>query len=169
MYEKFTGHSVEEWVNKRLTEKPVPFAQSWFELAMAQFLYDRGGFWQLQEYERCAFPAYREVIGKIIEEERGHQGLGEKIVVELCASGRYDDIKQGLFERWLRLGMLSFGRPHSDGNRYAIEAGLKKRDSAEVMQDFVTDIKPAVRASGLAFPPVERLGMELPSNLDWKL
>src|SRR5579862_408106 len=34
MYEKFTGHPVEEWVNQRLTEKPVPFAQSWFELAM---------------------------------------------------------------------------------------------------------------------------------------
>jgi len=169
MYERLIGESVEPIVQRRLGDRPIEFARSWFELAMAQFLYDRGGFWQLQEYERCAFPAYREVIGKIIEEERGHQGLGEKIVVELCQSGRYDDIKQGLFERWLRLGLLSFGRPHSEGNRYAIEAGLKKRDSAEVMQDFVTDIKPAVRASGLTFPPAERLGMELPSTLDWKL
>src|SRR5579871_2519944 len=169
MYEKFTGHPVEEWVNQRLTEKPVPFAQSWFELAMAQFLYDRGGFWQLQEYENCAFPAYREVIGKIIEEERGHQGLGEKIVVELCQTGRFEEQKQPLFERWLKMGLLSFGRPQTEGNKYAISVGLKKRDSGEVMQDFVTDIKPAVRASGLTFPPAERLGMELPSTLDWKL
>ena len=167
MYEKFTGASVEGWVNERLADKPVPFSSSWFELAMAQFLYDRGGFWQLQEYEHCAYPKYREVIGKIIEEERGHQGLGEKIVVELCQTGRYDDIKQSLFERWLKLGMLSFGRPNSEGNRYAISVGLKKRDSGAVMQDFVDDIKPAVRACGLAFPPPERLGMELPAELNW--
>jgi 1,2-phenylacetyl-CoA epoxidase catalytic subunit len=167
MYERFAGAPVDPWVNKRLAEKPVPFAQSWFELAMAQFLYDRGGFWQLQEYENCAFPAYREVIGKIIEEERGHQGLGEKIVVELCQSGRFEDQKQPLFERWLKMGLLSFGRPQTEGNKYAISVGLKKRDSGEVMQDFLNDIKPAVKSCGLAFPPPQRLGMELPPTLDW--
>ena len=169
MYEKFTGESVDGWVNERLDDKPIPFAQSWFELAMAQFLYDRGGFWQLQEYDVCTYPPYREVIGKIIEEERGHQGLGERIVVELCQTGKYDEVKQPLFERWLKLGLLSFGRPNNEGNRYAIGVGLKKRDSGEVMQDFVTDIKPAVRASGLTFPPPEQLGLEMPPSLDWKL
>jgi 1,2-phenylacetyl-CoA epoxidase catalytic subunit len=169
MYEKFTGAPVDAWVNQRLAEKPIPFAQSWFELAMAQFLYDRGGFWQLQEYEGCAYPVYREVIGKIIEEERGHQGLGEKIVVELCQSGRYEAQKQPLFERWLKLGLLSFGRPQSEGNRYAISVGLKKRDSGEVMQDFISDIKPAVLASGLSFPAPASLGMELPDTLNWSV
>ena len=169
MYEKFTGDSVDGWVQRRLADKPVPFAQSWFELAMAQFLYDRGGFWQLQEYEGCSFPPYREVIGKIISEERGHQGLGERIVVELCQSAAYEDVKQPLFERWLKLGLLSFGRPHNEGTRYAIEVGLKKRDSGEVMQDFINDVKPAVRASGLRFPPQEELGLEMPPSLDWSL
>ncbi len=167
MYEKFTGDSVDVWVAERLAQKPIPFAQTWFELAMAQFLYDRGGFWQLQEYENCSYPPYREVIGKIIDEERGHQGLGERIVVELCQTGRYEDCKQPLFERWLKLGLLSFGRPRNEGNRYAIEVGLKKRDSGEVMQDFLNDIKPAVRASGLVFPPPPTLDMELPDSLDW--
>ena len=74
-----------------------------------------------------------------------------------------------LFERWLKLGLLSFGRPNNEGNRYAISVGLKKRDSGEVMQDFVTDIKPAVRASGLSFPPPAQLGLEMPESLDWKL
>jgi len=169
MYEKFTGESVEGWVHQRLQAKPVHFAGSWIELAMAQFLYDRGGFWQLQEYEDCAFPPYREVIGKIIAEERGHQGLGERIVVELCEGGHHEDVKQSLFERWLRLGLLSFGRPSTEGNQYAISVGLKKRDSGAVMQDFLNDIKPAMRSGGLKFPEAERLQMELPESLDWKL
>jgi hypothetical protein len=87
--------------------------------------------------------------------------------VELCQSGRYDDVKQPLFEKWLRLGMLSFGRPGTPGNRYAIEQGLKKRDSAECMKDFVDDIRPAVKASGLRFPDPAALRMELPGDIDW--
>jgi 1,2-phenylacetyl-CoA epoxidase catalytic subunit len=169
MYLDFTGESVEPVVNARLAKKPIEFARSWFELAMAQFLYDRGGFWQLREYEACAFLPYRDIIAKILKEEAGHQGLGERIVVELCQSGRFDDVKQASFDKWLLQGMLSFGRPNTEGNRYAIEVGLKKRDSGLVMQDFVDDIKPAVVACGLRFPEPVSIGLEAPGSLDWSL
>lgn len=169
MYREFTGESVEPVVQKRLAGKPVPFAESWFELAMAQFLYDRGGFWQLKEYDECSFVPYRGVIQKIVKEEAGHQSLGEKIVVEMCQEGGHDDVKQAMFERWLRIGLLSFGRPNTPGNRFAIEHRIKKRDSGECMQDFVNDIKPAVTASGLRFPEPQALAMELPPELDWSL
>ncbi|MBI3932944.1 MAG: phenylacetate-CoA oxygenase subunit PaaI [Acidobacteria bacterium] len=167
MYEEFTGDEVEPVVRKRLAGKPVPMAESWMELAMAQFLYDRGGFWQLKEYDECSFVPYRTVIQKIVKEEAGHQSLGERIVVDYCRSGQYDDLKQGLFEKWLRIGLLSFGRPGTAGNRYAIEQGLKKRDSGECMKDFVADIRPAVREAGLRFPDPAKLDMELPPDVDW--
>jgi 1,2-phenylacetyl-CoA epoxidase catalytic subunit len=169
MYKAFAGESVEPKVMARLGQKPISFAQSWYELAMAQFLYDRGGFWQLREYEECAFLPYRDVIGKILKEEAGHQGLGERIVVELSRSGKFDDVKQAHFDKWFKQGMLSFGRPNTDGNRYAIEAGLKKRDSGAVMQDFVDDIKPAVKACGLVFPEPASIGLEVPASLDFDL
>jgi 1,2-phenylacetyl-CoA epoxidase catalytic subunit len=169
MHEEFTGKSVEPVVSERLAKKPIDFAKSWFELAMAQFLYDRGGFWQLKEYEDCAFIPYRDVMAKIIKEEAGHQALGERIVVELCKTGKFDDVKQRDFDKWFKQGMLSFGRPGTEGNRYAIGAGLKKRDSGAVMQDFVDDIKPAVKACGLRFPKPEDVGLEVPAGLDWSL
>jgi 1,2-phenylacetyl-CoA epoxidase catalytic subunit len=167
MYREFTGEDVEPKVASRLRGKPVPFAESWVELAMAQFLYDRGGFWQLKEYEECSFVPYRSVVQKIVSEEAGHQNLGEKIVVELCQSGRHEGEKQPLFEKWLRIGLLSFGRPGTPGNRFAMEQGLKKRDSGECMRDFLSDIKPAVKAAGLRFPPQASLNLELPGGLDW--
>ena len=169
MYKEFTGENVEDKVNARLAKKPIDFAKSWFELAMAQFLYDRGGFWQLKEYEEAAFLPYREVMAKIIKEEAGHQALGERIVVEMTRTQEHDAIKQPIFEKWLKQGMLSFGRPHTEGNAYAIGAGLKKRDSGAVMQDFVDDIKPAVKACGLAFPKPESIGLEVPAGLNWSL
>jgi len=167
MYRDFTGDDVEPAVRKRLAGKPVPFAESWMELAMAQFLFDRGGFWQLKEYDQCSFVPYRGVIQKIVKEEAGHQGLGEKIVVDDCRSGAFDDVKQRLFEKWLRIGLLSFGRPGTPGNAFAIGHGLKKRDSGECMKDFVADIRPAVKAAGLRFPDPAALQMELPVDMDW--
>ena len=170
MYATFTGESVEPSVNARLADKPIDFAQSWYELAMAQFLYDRGGFWQLKEYEECSFEPYQRTIQKIIKEEKGHQALGERIVVELTRTGAFDADKQRVFDKWLRQGLLSFGRPASDGARYAIEVGLKKRDPGAVMQDFVDDIKPAVKACGLEFPALQSIGIEPPAaGLDLSL
>jgi 1,2-phenylacetyl-CoA epoxidase catalytic subunit len=162
MYAAFTGESVEPVVQKRLADKPIDFAQSWYELAMAQFLYDRGGFWQLKEYEDCSFEPYQRTIQKIIKEEKGHQALGERIVVELTRAGGHDAEKKAVFDKWLRQGLLSFGRPGTDGAKYAIEVGLKKRDPGAVMQDFIDDIKPAVKACGLVFPPMEAIGIEPP-------
>lgn len=164
MYQEFTGESVEPVVNARLQQKPIEFATSWYELAMAQFLYDRGGFWQLSEYEECSFLPYRKTIQKIIKEERGHQALGERIVVEMTRTGKYDGDKQKHFEKWLRQGLLSFGRPGTEGARFAIESGLKKRDPGPVMQDFLNDIKPAVKACGLTFPPMEAIGIVPPEG-----
>ena len=169
MYKKVVGDSVEPVVHARLAKSPIPFAESWFELAMAQFLYDRGGYWQLQEYEQCAFTPYRDVVGKILKEEAGHQSLGERIVVELCRAGGHDDVKQLYFEKWLRLGLLSFGRPLTEGNAYAMSVGLKKRDSGAVMQDFLDDIKPAVKACGLHFPTPAAMQLEMPADINLSL
>ncbi len=170
MYKDFTGESVEPSVRDRLAKKPIEFAQSWYELAMAQFLYDRGGFWQLREYEECSFLPYRKVIEKIIKEEKGHQSLGERIVVELTATRRYDAEKQRFFDKWLRQGLLSFGRPGTDGAKYAVDVGIKKRDPGPVMQDFIDDIKPAVKACGLTFPKMEAIDIvPPPGGLDLSL
>src|SRR5260370_16874239 len=56
MYEKFTGDPVDSWVHQRLRDKPVPFAGSCFELAMAHFLSSRGIFSQLPHPEQSTFP-----------------------------------------------------------------------------------------------------------------
>jgi len=169
MYRDVTGEDVEPEVMARLSQKPIEFAESWFELAMAQFLYDRGGYWQLREYEECSFLPYRKTVVKILKEEAGHQTLGERIVVDLCKTGNYEGVKQRIFEKWLRQGLLSFGRPGTEGARYAIEVGLKKRDPGEVMQSFIDDIKPAVAACGLVFPRLSDIGIEAPAALDLSL
>lgn len=167
LYRRHAGEPIEPWVHARLAEKPIPMAGSFLELGIAQWLYDRGGFWHLQEYRESSWTPYRDVVGRIIHQEEGHQTHGEAIAVPLCRREKERALVQRLFERWLRLGLLCLGRPGSEGNRYAISVGLKRRDSAECMADYVRDISPAVREAGLRFPPRESLGVELPPDLEW--
>jgi 1,2-phenylacetyl-CoA epoxidase catalytic subunit len=167
LYRKHTGESVEPWVHGRLAQRPVPMASSFLELGIAQWLYDRGGFWQLREYEESSWTPYREIVGKIVSQEEGHQHHGESIAVPLCREEKDRSLVQKHFDRWLRLGLLCLGRPRSEGSRYAIAVGLKKRDSADCMKDYVRDIQPAVAQAGLRFPPRQSLGLDLPPELDW--
>ena len=37
------------------------------------------------------------------------------------------------------------------------------------MQDYLDDIKPAVRACGLVFPAPAELGLDTPAGLNWSL
>ena len=74
-----------------------------------------------------------------------------------------------MFNKWLRQGLLSFGRPGTEGAKYAISVGLKKRDSSECIKDYVRDILPAVREAGLKLPPRDRLGVDLPADIEWPL
>jgi rubrerythrin len=156
---------LDRWVSYRLRDQPWPLLKSWLELAMAQFLFDRAGYWQLSEYVDSTFVPYRALAREIIADERRHQETGAQLIIELCGVPGADRVAaQATFALWLRVALLSFGRPGGEGNRYAIAAGLKRRDSAEVMRDFVDDVRPNVHAAGLEFPAPETLNLSLPSE-----
>ena len=95
--------------------------------------------------------------------------VGARFLQRFCAEAGGRPKAQALFDRWLGIALLSFGRPGTAGNASAIEAGLKGRDSGEVMKEFLEDIKPTMRACGLAFPPREAVGVELPPDVAWRL
>jgi 1,2-phenylacetyl-CoA epoxidase catalytic subunit len=144
---------LDAWVSARLAEQPLPRVGSWLELAMAQFLFDRAGRWQLSEYLDSSFEPYRALAREIVDDERGHEEAGARLVVELCNApdaNRAD--AQAVFERWLGVALLSFGRPGGAGNRFAIAAGLKRRDSAEIARDFLADVAPTATAARLFLP-----------------
>jgi ring-1,2-phenylacetyl-CoA epoxidase subunit PaaA len=162
------GGNLEDVVEQRVQKYGgVPYVASWFELAVCQFLYDRAGEFHLAEYRNCSYVPYAQIVGKILAEEEEHESFGEKVMVEACQNPQYRAQVQQLFNKWLSFSLLSFGRPGTPGNRYAISVGLKTRDSGEVMQDFINDIKSGMVKCGLKFP--SDLGVEIPPNLDLSL
>jgi 1,2-phenylacetyl-CoA epoxidase catalytic subunit len=144
---------LEAWVTARLAARPLPRVTSFLELAIAQFLFDRAGRWQISEYLASSFLPYRDLAHAIVDEERVHEEVGARLVVDLCAAPDADRATaQAAFDRWLAIALESFGRPGGDGNAFAIAAGLKTRDSAAVARDFLADVTATAAGAALTLP-----------------
>ena len=153
-------------------KKPVPPIESFLDLGVAQFLYDSASAYQLREYENSSFDPYCRIVGKILEEEEGHESFGAEILIDHCRDPENRAPAQKYFEKWLAVSLKSFGRPGTEGSRYAVEVGLKTRDSAAVAQDYVDALKPVMRVCGLRFPTREELsamGTETAPDVDLTL
>ncbi|MHC4549973.1 MAG: Phenylacetic acid catabolic protein [Planctomycetota bacterium] len=99
-------------------KKPIPPIESFLELGVAQFLYDRASAFQLREYENSSFDPYCRIVGRILEEE-GHESFGAEILIEHARDPAERGRIQELFHKWLAVALRSFGRPGTPGNRYA--------------------------------------------------
>lgn len=153
-------------------KKPIPKIESFLELGIAQFLYDRASAFQLREYENSSYDPYCRVVGKILEEEEGHESFGVEIMVEHSRDPESRARMQELFHKWLAVSLKSFGRPGTPGNRFAIASGLKTRDSGAVAQEYLDGLRPAMRLCGLRFPTREelkRLGVETAPDIDLRV
>ena len=173
LYSELDAGDLDKICTKRLAEdEPIPFVGSFLELGVAQCLYDSASGFHLREYENCSFDPYCRVVGKILEEEEGHEDFGAELLIEYCRDPANRAEAQEYFDKWLAVSMKSFGRPGTAGNKFAIEAGLKTRDSAAIAQDYVDALKHTMRVSGLVFPSRERLAemdLETAPDIDLSL
>lgn len=173
LYDEIGAGNLDETCAAILREKgPIPPIGSFLELGVAQFLYDRASAFQLREYENSSFDPYCRVVGKILEEEEGHESFGAEIMIEHSRDPEQRACIQEHFNRWLAVSLKSFGRPGTKGNRYAVSVGLKTRDSGAVAQEYLDSLKTVMRIAGLTFPSreeLERLGVETAPDVDLSL
>ncbi len=173
LYKEIDAGDLEAISSKHLDEnKPIPFPESFLELGVMQLCYDTASAFHLREYENCSFDSYCRVVGKILEEEEGHEDFGAEVLIDCGRDVGNREGAQSLFEKWLAVSLKSFGRPGTAGNKFAIEAGLKTRDSAAIAQDYVDELKSTMRSCGLVFPTraqLQELGVETAADIDLTL
>lgn len=134
----------------RLHEKPLPPVRTPLDVAMAQFVFDRAGYFVLREYVSGSFAPYAQIAAAIVAEEEGHQDDGARTLIPLAHAQPRE--AQASFEVWFATSLLSFGRPGSDGDKLAVALGLKRRGAGAVMQEYVESLRPGLQAAGLRFP-----------------
>jgi len=166
LWHAITGEPTEvllEQARARMERKPLPAMRSALDVAMAQFVFDRAGYFQLREYVGGICEDYSQMARAIVAEEEEHQAEGAIALIPLAAAEPRQ--AQATFELWLRTSLLSFGRPDSEGDRLAVAIGLKRRQAALVMQDFIDSLRPTLAQAGLRLPSKESLELELPDDL----
>ncbi|MDH3592528.1 MAG: phenylacetate-CoA oxygenase subunit PaaI [Planctomycetota bacterium] len=170
IYDLLDAGDLDDHCTKLLREeRPIPPIQSFLELGVAQFLYDRASAYQLREYENSSFDPYCRIIGKILEEEEGHESFGAEILIDKCRDPGTRAEAQQHFDKWLAVSLRSFGRPGSERSKYAVSVGLKTRDAGAVAQDYLDSLNPVMRITGLVFPSRDellRLGTETAPDVD---
>jgi 1,2-phenylacetyl-CoA epoxidase catalytic subunit len=161
------GEDLHEAVHPRLAEIRAP--SSWLEVAVIQFLYDRAGVVQLRELAASSDERVARLAARILEGERMHKMMGVEggsALRNMLLSEPDDTARaQDYFDRWLAESLRSFGRPGSPRSKRAIELGLRQRDSAEVIRDYLAELVPVMRACGLRLPSRAQLGLDLPADI----
>ena len=74
LYEVITSHV--------RNNRPIPRIESFLEMGVAACLYDSASAFQLREYENSSFDPYCRIVGKILEEEEGHESFGAEIMIQ---------------------------------------------------------------------------------------
>lgn len=159
-----SGAAFRAHAEARLRERPLPVPTSWLELALARRLFDRAGYFQIREYAACAYTPYRDIVAAICAEEEAHAEDGAEALVGLIAASP-GALHAAHLARWLGVALLSFGRAGTPDSARAVALGLKARDPAAVMRDFVDDLQPVLSRAGLRLPRREELAVAIPPNV----
>lgn len=155
---------LDAWTEERSRGPEVPHAESWLDIAMAQWLYDRAGLIQLGELTDLPFQPYARLASAVIAEEESHGLHGLHALARLAVATPRVEL-EAAFLRWLRVALLSFGRSGSPRAARARALGLRHRDPHEVQAAFLRDVAPGMKTLGLSWPAPSALGLDLESDV----
>ena len=170
------GIDIDEFVRNgqrgesRFTGNPDDLSvEDWIDGVLFNFMTDRAATFQLAEYTKGSYAPLVKATQIVVNDEQFHTGFGERCIGEICEDTEARAEVQRRFGKWFAGAMRIFGRPGTPGNRYCIEIGLKRRDSAEVAADFLDSLRPILSSCGLRFPRQEEIDLELPPGIDLSL
>ena len=142
----------------------LPFPETRVEFAVCRYLNDVAEQVVMESYVDSASTEFAEIA-------RSYLGLVESVsanragrFVEFCADRTNLPRAQQLFNKWLAVALLSFGRPHTRGDQRTVELGLRSRRSAEMVEEFLGEVGSFCERCGLTMPDGDALGLELPGD-----
>ncbi|MFG1478323.1 Phenylacetic acid catabolic protein [Xanthobacter sp. V4C-4] len=144
---------------------------SWVALAAFNFLVDRGGSHQIEEYLHSTYRPWARHLYRMLGEEAAHYEHGIENIQDFAAAGDGLATFQAVIDQLLPvLVKRAFGRPDSAENAKAVEFGLKRSSSDVIVNAYLAEIREPLGAAGLRFPPLaafDAAGVQLlPSTHD---
>lgn len=125
---------------------------TWTELAAVNFLTDRVGMYQANEWVDSSYIVLAKVAPLVVKDERGHTTMGYDRLERICESAKGREEAQRAIEKWYPAALDMFGRSESKRQHEYIRWGLKKRQNGELRRKFIDDVSPLIAKLGLDVP-----------------
>lgn len=140
----------------------VPFPGSRQEFGLCWYLLESAERAAMATYVGSASGEFAAVARSYIAQHSEGGRREEERFAEYCADRTNLPHAQQMLDKWLRVTLLSLGRPGTLGDARAVALGLRSRPVAEVIRDYLESIDAYRRRCALALPNAAALGIELP-------
>ncbi len=139
--------------DKRLNVFHYPL-QGWQDAVTLNYVMGTASAIQLAELTECSYAPLASVMGDIATREKRHADLGYKGLELSIERARSHGEAQAALDYWLPRVAATFGRKDSDHGAQYRKYGLRKNSSAELLNRWIADLEPRLKALKLTMPPV---------------
>jgi ring-1,2-phenylacetyl-CoA epoxidase subunit PaaA len=127
---------------------------SWYEMVLANALYDQAGFVLLSDVHRSStFGPWKRALAKVDKEETFHLRHGRTWVKKLCADPADKAALQASVDWMFILTLEWFGLPDArKTHAIQLEYGFKGMSNDELRQEWMAAVVPFMEEVGLSVP-----------------
>jgi ring-1,2-phenylacetyl-CoA epoxidase subunit PaaA len=127
---------------------------SWYEMVLANALYDQAGFVLLSDVHRSStFGPWKRALAKVDKEETFHLRHGRTWVKKLCADPADKAALQASVDWMFILTLEWFGLPDArKTHAIQLEYGFKGMSNDELRQEWLAAVVPFMEEVGLSVP-----------------
>lgn len=138
---------LEALVEARMHRQPpgIPPFSNWLDVLLAHALNDKAGYYVLLGLIDSKIESYAALACHIVSEEESHGACGAAALVGYFSSQETSERhKRDALGRHIDAAIRCLGRPGTQGDREAVQLGLKTKPANETIVEFCSYVKSVV-------------------------
>lgn len=159
--ESFGVSDPEGVVAARLAAEPVPWPESWAELAIADVVMGIAGELALDAVRDSSRRELAAAAGAV---EWPASAFGVDALQELAGDARNRPCLQLLVDRWVPVAAHALGRPDSTAEPELLADRIKRTPAASGLRHLRERLAESLAAMGLGLPEADRAGIRWPAG-----
>ena len=163
LYTKLGGSDLALATRDAMEKIPYPYSR--LELAVCLVLCDRTERLVAESYLDGKNKEMAAIARTLLGLERASTKRLEGLFVEFCKEAGNRAAAQQLFNRWLAITLVAFGRANTVGDQRAMKLELRTKRVVDSLRAYLEELKSFVEACRLTMPNPTTLGIEMPAEL----
>ena len=139
----------------------VPLPASLLEFGVCRYLCDQAERVAMSAYLDSCEPRFAAIARTVVENKSQLVLEGDEVFTLYCQEPANRPHAQEMFDRWLGVALLAFGRPHTSGDWRAVELGLRSHHAHEMARDYGASLGNFLTRCSMQQPAPAQLGVEL--------